>query len=223
MNSELVVYTVIIGGFDILKPPLVVDPNTRYVCITDEPLPDVPPWEQRVVSGDYDNPRQQSRVYKSLSHLYIRAEYSLYIDGRIQLRIPPVEALGWLKDNDIALCRHPTDDCAYDEARKVMAWRLDDPDVVRSQMARYRVNGYPEHHGLAAGSVILRRHSDPVKAFNYRWWAEVTSWSARDQLSLNYCLWACGLDYDVIPGHLFHNPNFVYQEGHNGHNLQRVS
>jgi len=220
MSESLVVYTVIIGKYDTLKPPLAIDPNVRHVCITDGPLPNVPPWTQRVVRGNHGPARRHSRLYKTMSHAcFPLAEYSLYVDGRIQLKIHPEEALGWLKNHDMALCQHPTDDCAYAEAQKVKDWLLDDFVVVSRQMARYREEGYPKKNGLAAGTVILRRHTRMVQKFNNYWWIEVGNNSSRDQLSLNYCLWLLGMGHDVIPGHLFRNPNFVYHEGHNGYRL----
>jgi len=31
--------------------------------------------------------------------------------------------------------------------------------------------------------LIIRRHNELVKRFNERWWAEITRWSPRDQVS----------------------------------------
>lgn len=217
MNEGLVVYTVIINRYDTLKPPLVVDPDVRHVCITDEPLPDVPPWIQRVVSGNHGTPRRHARLYKIMAHAcFALAKYSLYIDGRIQLKIHPVEALGWLKEHDMALCQHPTDHCIYDEAKKVWDWRLDDRKMVEGQMARYKAEGYPKDNGLATTSVIVRRHTEAMQRFNNYWWIEVGNHSVRDQLSFDYVCWTLGEGYDVIPGNVFSNPSFVYAEGHDG-------
>ena len=217
MSSELCVYTVIIDRFDILKPPLVVDPNVRYVCITDEPLPDVPPWEQRIVAKRSTSPRRHARLCKIMAHAcFPLTEYSLYIDGRIQLKIYSREALAWLKEHDMAICQHPTDHCIYDEGRKVWNWHLDDREVVKKQMLRYKAEGYPKDNGLAATPVILRRHTTDIQQFNNYWWLEVAINSIRDQLSFNYVCWDLGMGYDVIPGNVFRNPSFVYAESHSG-------
>jgi len=211
MNDRLVVYTAIIGRYDTLKAPLVVDPDVRYVCITDEPLPDVPPWTQRVVKGKHGSPRRHARLYKIMAHAcFALAEYSLYIDGRIQLKIYPIEALGWLKEHDMAICQHPTDDCLYAEGHKVFDWRLDDREVVNRQMLRYKAEGYPKRNGLGTTAVILRRHTEAVQRFNNYWWIEVGNHSIRDQLSFDYVCWTLGMGYDVIPGNVFSNPWFHY-------------
>jgi len=211
MNEGLVVYTVIINRYDSLKPPLVVDPDVRYVCITDEPLSDVPPWRQRVVKGNHGSPRRHARLYKIMAHAcFALAEYSLYIDARIQLKIYPADALFWLKEHDLALCQHPTDHCIYDEAKKVWDWHLDDREVVERQMARYKAKGYPKDRGLATTSVILRRHTEAIQRLNNYWWIEVGNHSVRDQLSFDYVCWLLGMRYDVIPGNVFSNPCFAY-------------
>ena len=220
-SNGFVVYTVIIDRFDVLKPPQVVNPNIEYFCFSDEPLPKVQPWKQVATAPSFSTPRCLARNYKILAHRHIEflrpnIGYSLYHDGRIQLKIDPMEAFRWLNEHDMAVCEHPTDDCLYDEGRKVWGWRLDDREVVNRQMLRYRAEGYPNRNGLAATAVILRRHTDAIQRFNNYWWIEVGNHSVRDQLSFNYVCWLLDMGYDVIPGNVFRNPNFVYAESHSG-------
>ena len=222
MNDRLIVYTTIINRYDTLKSPLVVDPNIRYVCITDEPLPDVPPWKQRIVAKRNTSPRRHARLYKIMAHgCFPLAEYSLYIDGRIQLKIYPVEVLGWLKEHDMATFKHPRDSCLYWEAHKCSEWGLDDPGIINEQMKRYKAERYPKDNGLSATSVILRRHTEAIRRFNGAWWLEILFGSLRDQLSFEYVRWKLGLGRDVIPGRSVESNPWFHYRPHDGETAWR--
>lgn len=206
---RLVIYTVITGAYEPLISPYVVDSKADYVCLIDIPVPEVPPWEQRIIRREIKDARRESRRLKILSHQHFPdAEYILYHDPNVWFKTTNIPS--WLGRHDMALCTHPERDCVYDEAKACIEADKGDPDTIRAQVARYKAEAYPEHAGLAATTIILRKQTEAVRQFNEAWWQEVSNGSVRDQVSFNYTCWKLGMGYDLIPGHLYSNTAFEY-------------
>jgi hypothetical protein len=74
---------------------------------------------------------------------------------------------------------------------------LDDPALVREQMASY--GAFPADAGCPLAGAILRRHTTAMAGFNALWWAEICRWSRRDQLSLLHCATRAGLRWAYFP------------------------
>lgn len=138
---------------------------------------------------DYDRFRDQrlnARIYKILSHQFVTADVSIWIDGNITLLVSPEELVS-LMPGDTCAFHHWERDCVYEEARVCIRSRLDKATTIRRQMETYRNAGFPEHAGLAATGVLIRRHTPDVCRMNERWWTEICTHSVRDQLSFPVC------------------------------------
>lgn len=127
---------------------------------------------------------RSARWHSANAHLAVpEADISIYHDGTHRLLVPPEELAALLGDADLAAPTHGYRNCVYEEAAKVLELRLDTPEVVDAQMARARAEGHPPHGGLWELTVLIRRHTPAVAAFNELWWAEIRRGSWRDQLS----------------------------------------
>lgn len=136
--------------------------------------------------GRFKDPRLNAKIYKILSHLFIAADVSIWVDGNVQLLVSPEELVS-LTSGDACAFHHWDRDCIYDEARVCIRSRLDHADTIRKQMDKYQREGFPRHAGLAAANVLIRRHTPEVCRMNERWWAEICAHSIRDQLSFPVC------------------------------------
>jgi len=180
-----------------------------YTSITpgyDPPRDDV----VNIVNDDFHDPARGVRAVKILSHRYVRADISVWIDGNVHLKDPiwlhdykeGFDPVGVLGDNDIVLFKHPTRDCIYDEfmpAKKRLGINLNERQRVNEQISYYRdVLEFGEYQGLWFGGFIIRRHNERVEWFNNMWWAEVTRFSYRDQLSLPIALARCDVKLRTI-------------------------
>jgi hypothetical protein len=87
------------------------------------------------------------------------------------------------------MCKHPRRVCAYKEATVCINQRIDSPERIKSQIDRYKSEGFPQDYGLVMGGIISRVHNKKAKRINYAWWNEIVNGSRRDQLSINYVLW----------------------------------
>lgn len=206
------VYTVILSGFDNLRPPLVVSKSekVRYLCFTNIPnLPPVKPWEFAELP-DSGNPSRTNRAPKIRPHLYLPsdAEYSVYHDGNFQLQeAPEVLIHSFLQDHDWAAHRHPCRSCIYDEADVILndesmaGWREQKPErapTISAEIHRYRAEGYPSYNGLWANGLLIRRHSDAVKALCDDWLGLFNAGGERDQLSFPVARHHAGLPVNTI-------------------------
>jgi hypothetical protein len=148
----------------------------------------------------FTDPRRNSRASKILAHKYINTEYSIYVDGNITLNVSPETLIEkYLGDHDIAVYKHPTRDCIYDEAIECAKRRLDDPEIIIEQAKAYEDSGYAKHKGLAECGVIIRRHTPEVAQFNEAWWAEYCRYSRRDQISFMFAVDKVGIRVNIIP------------------------
>jgi GT2 family glycosyltransferase len=192
--KRIVVYTAIFDGYDGLQQPDAVSDDADYVCFSDAPIQAPGAWHVRALDYFHCNPRRMARFAKLHPHLYFPDhEWSLWIDGRVKLRVDPIELVRQSSGRLTAFW-HPNRTNPFDEADEVIALGLDGDDVVRRQMSRYRALGLPADAPLHETNVLLRRHNDEVVvAHSRRWFAEMQSGSVRDQLSFDFAAWQTGL------------------------------
>jgi hypothetical protein len=209
--SNGVVYTSIFGGYDDVQKQNLSD-GWDWHCFSEETR--LPIYE--------DNNRNAKR-FKVLPHRHLQDyEYSIFMDGNMIVRGNIDELIDkYLSDANVAFFSHNNNlldsrDCAYKEAetifqlgeknvqitpeRGILNYK-DNPNIIKQQMERYSMVGYPKDNGLITGMVILRRHNekDCIETME-DWWAEIKYNSKRDQLSFNYCAWKNGLKFNYMAG-----------------------
>lgn len=212
---HLVVTTAIFGGYDTIRPGGYFAPGIPYILFTDDPRMEFEGWTTRVVEDFADLPPvRRARAVKILMHRMLpQAEYTIWHGANVVLLKHPLEVLEeWLGQHQLAAFRHPHRDCIYQEAEVCKALRKGRADQIDRQVAAYRAQGYPEHNGLAAAWFLIRKHGTWVDQFDERWWHEVQTYSARDQLSFNYALWRMERTYQPIPGDLLAHPDLQYYQ-----------
>lgn len=209
----MIVYTAVFDGYDTLRA--VKYPDVEHVCFTDEPQ-GAEGWTELVVphtrSGKLD-----SLYYKCLAHRWFDDDVVIWHDACGQLKQHP-SVLGDLLGNaDLAAFAHPTRNCIYDEADAVIAYGKGEPSTIQAQVSQYRKAGYPEHAGLSATGLLVRRQ---LPEFNEQWWWWCRNLCPRDQLSFNYLVWKEWLSLTTIPSqgvtYDYVGPNdYIDFRGHN--------
>lgn len=194
---NITVLTSITGGKDILVEGQAKG-DSRFVAYTDTEQFSQD-WEIKPAYNRFNSARRNSRVPKILSHQFCDTEYSLWIDGNIQLNeIPQNLVARYLRNHDIAVFKHPVRKCIYAEAMQCAKLRLDDPEVIIAQVKGYEDAGYAKNKGLCECGFILRRHTDEVIKLNNYWWSEYSRHSVRDQISFMYSVDTVGIRVNVI-------------------------
>ena len=201
MNKK-VVYTCITGGYDNLMEPKFVTPGFDYVCFTDDvenTYSNV--WKIRPIPEELHNLSnvKKQRMVKINPHKYL-SEYdeSIWVDGSMMVIGDMNKFINeYCTDKSVSVLfrEHPARKCIYDEADTCLRMRKDTPESIKSQMDRYRKEGFPRKYGLVESNMIYRRHNDPYCIKLMETWAdEVRNGSHRDQLSFNYALWKVGAE-----------------------------
>lgn len=209
------VYTAIFNNFDHLRSPSNISRKWTYICICNPWMMVPAPWELSI-RDMVGTPRKSSRYYKILSHeTFPKADITVWHGGNVQLRCDLDDLVSILGNADIAVLRHSERTSVYHEAKACIDQKKDCPTRIRTQMARYRDEGFPGKP-LSAAFLIVRRNNDTVAKLNELWWSEVGQGSIRDQLSFDYCCWRLGITPVVIPGDIFKGPHFKRYPLHQG-------
>src|ERR1051325_1790142 len=211
--SEIVTYTALFGRYDTLRRPKAPG---RYVCFNDHD-PQANGWEIRKVEKQLSDPYEVRR-YKLQPYLFLEEPYTIWVDANYECRIDPETAAdrylspipGIERTGDFALHKHPERQCIYDEITMCDASRRAPHDRLEAQRAAYTAEGFPRRGGLYECGIMLRRHTDVVRALGAMWWDEVLKHTARDQISLPICLSRLGLIPTIIPGKAQQNLDWVW-------------
>jgi hypothetical protein len=199
-----VVFTVVTGGYDVLRQPAVLDrEHFDYVCLTDRHLlrrlHKSTVWRELRFIGGGGSSQRLARLAKIHPHVFFPSyEWSIFVDANIVIRGDLMEVIRRM-EGDVALFRHPRRGCVYEEAEACIRLGKDSPEVIEAQMNRYREQRYPPGMGLVASYLLVRRHNEePVQQLMTAWWEELRKGSRRDQLSFDYCVWKLGQSYVSI-------------------------
>lgn len=168
-----------------------------------------------------------SRIYKILPHLFFDADISIWLDGNIYIeKNVDIEKMveEMLGDNDIALFKHYSRDCIYDEEKACrslyhISVRDQINEEMREQIAWYREHNFPEHYGLGETGMMIRRHSKTMEMFCEKWWAHISRFSNRDQLSFTVALKEFPeLKVNYMKDNARSHPYFIF----NSHSRERI-
>ena len=207
-----VIYTTIIGKYDILEEPSFIPEGYDFICFTDQKINKPNSiWEIRQVLPLYKDNTRTARKYKILPHRFLpEYDISIWTDGN-ELVVGDINKLQekYLKDKNMAIYNHMScwdkRDCVYQEAQAIFDlgnrnnnWK-DDPSIITKQMERYVNEQYPPNNGLIVSGVMFRKHNkkDVINCME-TWWTELKYGSRRDQLSFNYAAWKCNTQFNWI-------------------------
>ncbi|SEA44501.1 glycosyltransferase domain-containing protein [Alkalimonas amylolytica] len=224
-KNKIVVYTAIAGDYDKLLAPELIEDGVDYVCFTDNPdltsdLWQLRPFTPKEYKFAQQDPVRLARRVKVLPHEHFPDyEYSIWMDANLTLRGSVKELINiGLETCHLATWQMPERVlCTYQQAEALIKGNYDAADVIREQMTKYRLLGFPEmnaeldQHGVMT-CVLVRKHMEPeLMRAMYDWWAEIALHSRRDQLSFHYIAWKNQLKYYLYDGNARDNRFFIWR------------
>lgn len=150
------IYTAVTGGKD--------KPRTDVKCFTK--------------CDKFHDPVLNAKIYKVLSHKFIDDEWSVWIDGNLELKVSEAELIQMTAPKEVGVFTHPYRDNIYDEAEACIQEKKDKKETIEQYMAEQENSDW-----LGACFLIVRKNTPEVAQMNERWWAEITTGTRRDQLS----------------------------------------
>ncbi len=181
MNKK-VIYTCLVGNYDMLRQPLVTAEGYDYICFSNDIKEErVGVWQIRPIPFKHKDKARLSRYVKILPHRVLaNYEWSLWMDANIQITGKEFYSI---LDNKISeggkiyQVNHciPPCDCTYEEIKR--AYLCGRSELLKTflQYRHLQKEGFPAHWGLFENNLILRKHNDPlVRKISEEWWTE--SW-----------------------------------------------
>lgn len=228
--NKYVIFTALVGAYDEIHQPEVIDERFDYLLFSNDiKEKQVGVWQVRPFN--YQNPVKTKIARWVKTHpeqLLPEYEASLWIDSNIIIvddivykRFGEIISEGSL----VATMRHSLRQCAYEEMFEILCCGFEHEDVTLKWGQVLRKEKYPRNNGLCETGVFFRKHSvAAVQTFDKLWWDIIERYSRRDQYSVNYALWKCGLGwtyYISSEESVFDSHCFKHVE-HKGHIPQRV-
>lgn len=213
--KKFVIYSAIVGNYDNIKQPLIIDDRFDYVLFSNDIKEDsVGVWQIRPL--DYYNEDSTRICRYAKTHpeeLLKHYEFSVWMDANIQIYhqyfyncVIELYEKGVL----VSSLWHPARKCIYDEAFAVVNMMVEHEDIVVEWCHNLRKEKYPLNNGLCETNVVYRKHNTSlVTNANLLWWNCIEHYSRRDQLSFNYVLWKLGISC-----------HYMFGEGYNARNTE---
>lgn len=183
-----------------------VHKNADYFAFVDRKWENATAWNQQpMVHFSNDKKfagRRNAKQYKVLPHLFVTGyDYYIWVDVSHDVIADPEKMCDiFLKDSDIALFKHNQRSCIYQEAEILKELQYDHLENIERQIQFYKSVDYPENNGLYELPVSIRKNTHAISLLNMKWWDNICKYSSRDQLSMPFCLWECGIVPTILPG-----------------------
>lgn len=223
-RNKRVIYTSIVGEYDNLIQPPVIDDSFDYICFVKKGQRHSEKqgvWRIEEIPFDCSSNKLLAEYPKLQPHIVLpQYEYSLWIDGNISINDAQLyDTINNKIEEGVMYSgvNHWGWNCAYEDA--VMVAYLNKSsflDLLRTVLFLKRKH-FPRHYGLYENNVIFRKHNDPtIVEFNKFWWHLLCKYAKRDQLCHSYCLkkFEIGFDYLVPKDYYARNHHFFTYTKH---------
>lgn len=202
-KCEIVVYTAIFGGYDTLKDPVCKPDGVDFICYTDSNNLKSDVWKIVKVNVDNLSPSIYNRRLKLLyPYTELKGyDYSLYVDGSIQIKSDVFTFLAKYIDKKPVLMnfKHPSNDDIFKEMISCIKEGRGNAEKLIEQYNIYINDGMPRYYGLSDNKIILRdNHSQLGEILMNEWLDHVVKYSGRDQVCLSYVLWKHNIHYNYF-------------------------
>ena len=205
---------VIVGNYDTLKIPFIINSEWDYYCITDQDITS-DFWKIIKIDSTLDS-KWQSRYIWTHFDRYIDCDIIIKHDASMIINNDLDYLLEFISpDNDILLAKHDRRNCIYDEGNAVIYKFPNSIELVNSQMKKYSEMGFPENYGLHYQGIRVMRNNEKIRKFNNLWWHQISTGCWRDQLSFDFVRWIvedtdyklniANIDYRFLTKQLFKN------------------
>lgn len=181
-----------VGGYDDILQPMVVDDRFDYVVFTDEKKIDRKGvWEIRTFDyHDVDKTRESRYPKMHPEELLPGYEAWLYTDANIQITGTWIyERFMELYEQRVEWGGHWHCDTLFDHIYCVLLHGLESKTKCIKWSQKLRKEGFPRDYRIFENNVIFRLNSKNVLTADQQWWKYYNEHSRRDQCILSYVFW----------------------------------
>lgn len=194
-THRIAVYTAIFGSVDEIHEPVFVPDNCDFFIFTDQPVRPDSSWQvmptEQIPAEIFSNPILANRYVKMFpDRFFPEYAYSIYLDGKFQVRTDLTEFIQEMPAQGLRMFRHPLRHCVYDEIDTCIRLGKGSADELRAHAKHLHSSGMPVKYGMLEGGFIVRQTGNPLcQTLMAEWWQEFLQHSKRDQVSLPSVLW----------------------------------
>lgn len=196
-KGRIAMVTAILGPFDALLLPEILEDNVDYFCFSDTIVDGYGVFQLYKPPFFAADPRRSARYIKTNLLKFIKGyDQVVWIDANVLLRAKLQDLVQRVTDAGavVGVIPHPTRNNILEEAAEVERLRLDDPELIESMMARYvDTPAVGDDRLIESNVLVLDARSTGLRKAMQIWWNEINTYSVRDQLSLNYALVTAGV------------------------------
>ena len=198
MSNNISVVTSIIGdNRDLIIDEQPIDPLVDYVAFTTQ---NSHAWTIKDPCDIFKDDKKNAKIHKLLIHKYVNSDVNFWIDGNVQLLMPPSQIVSELLINDYDIVILETDcyqfNSTFGEGEYIIDKKMCYPNIVCEQLNKYVDSDLPKF--MPNNKFMIRRNTNKCNQFNEAWWAENCRYSFRDQLSFGYILNKTDLKINVV-------------------------
>lgn len=204
-TQRIAVYTVVFGKYDSIPEPYCRPDNVDYYIVTDQDVDlSSSVWKQISLKGiesklsGLDNIQKNRYLKMHPQVLFPKYEYSIYVDGNIQIVSDVTEFIHRIGSFGVAMHLHSSRSCVYEEAKAVLYAKKESKQAIDEHIEHLKQEGYPEHYGMLECNIIARRHTKTMEHLMDEWWNEFCNYSKRDQLSFPYVLYKNKINVEEV-------------------------
>ena len=214
-DKRIAIYTSVFGGYDNLLEPLFIPDNCDFFAITDLEISKDSKWKKIDILPEMKNMNniEKNRYVKINPHkVFKNYDFSIYIDGNIQVVSDLTEYINLLNEYGFATHMHHQRTCVYDELMAIEKSKKDTKENIKKHKKLLEETNMPKNYGLLQCNVLVREHNNPkcIKIME-EWWNEFSNFSKRDQISLPHVLFINNISPNkvgVLGKNVYSNPSF---------------
>lgn len=197
--NNIALVSAVIGDYDKIKSIPTVEgvDNFLFTDVTD--IDTNLNWNVINVERNNAHPRLQAKQYKLLTHKYISYHYEtiIWTDGSVNWKSS--ESIAEMIENsmqyELSMFEHPIRDCIYEEAKFSLSMPKYKNTGIERQADAYRQIQHPEHWGLWASGIFVRKNTFYINNMFEFWMYQNIKFTYQDQISLPYVL----RKFNIIP------------------------
>lgn len=200
-SPKIAIVTAVAGGYDVLRPPAVIDSRFDYIAYADSPVENPGIYDVRPLPYiDADSTRSARFVKTNVHKLLPEYDYVVWIDANILAvgEIYPLVEKFMKSGKDFGAILHPLRRSPFAEMNACIRARKDDVAAIKEQRDYYRSIGYDTDQLIESNILIYNLNSESTRQFLDIWWNQIDRFSRRDQLSINYSLDKAKVDWTTI-------------------------
>lgn len=197
-RERVVVYTAIVGSYDSLKLPEVINSDFDYVVFSDMALEDTGVWDVVPITFFHEDDTRTARFIKTHPHHLLSSyDVAIWIDSNVMIIGDMLPLFYKYKESGfvIGAIPHRSRSNVFQEAEACHNQSKDDLETMQRQLDLYRSKGFYHDDLIESNFLIMNLRDSKLIGFLNAWWNEIDCFSRRDQLSVNYAMQKIGIDW----------------------------